>query len=69
MSISRCVSRCMRSLRWPIGLQTAPNGFFRAVGTESFVQKRQPSRAFDQQAVLHAALDLVMAWVEANGLT
>jgi Glycosyl transferases group 1 len=39
----------IRSLRWLVALQTAPNGVFRPVGSRSFGDRRQPPRAFDQQ--------------------
>jgi glycosyltransferase involved in cell wall biosynthesis len=43
------------SLRWLLAVQTAPNGFFRPVGTESFGIRRQCPHAFDQQPVEAAA--------------
>ncbi len=45
----------LRSLRWLMGLQTAPSGVFRPVGTDSFGQRRLRPRPFDQQAVEAAA--------------
>lgn len=45
----------LRTLRWLMAIQTAPNGDFRAVGTESFGSKRQTPCVFDQQAVEAAA--------------
>jgi hypothetical protein len=50
------VQAAFRSLRWLMAEQTAPNGDFRPVGTESFGQQRQRPRAFDQQAVEAAAM-------------
>jgi len=44
-----------QSLRWLMSLQTAPKGFFRPIGTESFGRVRQPPQAFDQQPVEAAA--------------
>lgn len=45
----------LRSLRWLVALQTASNGVFRPVGTDSFGVERQPPRPFDQQPVEAAA--------------
>lgn len=45
----------LRSLRWLMTLQTAPSGYFRPVGTESFGLDRQPPKRFDQQPVEAAA--------------
>ena len=39
----------LRSLRWLMALQTAPSGVFRPVGSQSFGDRRQQPRAFDQQ--------------------
>jgi hypothetical protein len=39
----------LKSLRWLMTLQTAPNGVFRPVGSQSFGDRRQQPRAFDQQ--------------------
>jgi glycosyltransferase involved in cell wall biosynthesis len=41
----------LRSLRWLMTRQTAPEGHFRPVGTAGFGEQRQPPRAFDQQPV------------------
>jgi hypothetical protein len=49
MRIPTYVEAGLRSLRWLMALQTAPAGFFRPVGSESFGDKRQQPRAFDQQ--------------------
>jgi glycosyltransferase involved in cell wall biosynthesis len=43
------------SLGWLLDVQTAPNGYFRPVGTESFGVRRQCPHAFDQQPVEAAA--------------
>ena len=43
------ISAGLRSLRWLMALQTAPSGVFRPVGSQSFGDRRQPPRAFDQQ--------------------
>ena len=53
---SRFVEAAFRSLRWLMAAQTAPNGDFRPVGTESFGQQRKRPRAFDQQPVEAAAM-------------
>jgi hypothetical protein len=45
----------LRSLRWLMELQTAPAGYFRPVGNESFGRIRQKPKAFDQQPVEAAA--------------
>ena len=39
----------LRTLRWLMTLQTAENGFFRPVGSQSFGDLRRQPRAFDQQ--------------------
>jgi glycosyltransferase involved in cell wall biosynthesis len=39
----------LRTLRWLMTLQTAENGFFRPVGSQSFGDLRRNPRAFDQQ--------------------
>ena len=39
----------LRSLRWLMALQTAHSGVFRPVGSQSFGDRRQQPRAFDQQ--------------------
>ncbi len=49
------VETAFKSLRWLMALQTAPNGVFRPVGTESFGIERSPPRSFDQQPVEAAA--------------
>jgi glycosyltransferase involved in cell wall biosynthesis len=43
------VAAGLRSLRWLMALQTAPSGVFRPVGSQSFGDRRQQPRAFDQQ--------------------
>ena len=45
----------LRSLRWLTGLQTSAAGQFRPVGSQSFGDKRQPPRQFDQQPLEAAA--------------
>jgi hypothetical protein len=45
----------LRSLRWLMHLQTAADGMFSPVGTESFGTCRQQPRKFDQQPVEAAA--------------
>ena len=43
------VAAGLRSLRWLMKLQTSPAGVFRPVGSQSFGEKREQPRAFDQQ--------------------
>lgn len=45
----------MRALHWIMALQTAENGFFRPVGSQSFGDLRKQPRAFDQQPLEAAA--------------
>jgi glycosyltransferase involved in cell wall biosynthesis len=58
----------LRSLRWLMSRQTAPEGHFRPVGTAGFGDQRQPPRAFDQQPVEATATiaACLTAW-RANG--
>ncbi len=44
-----CVTAGLRSLRWLMTLQTAPNGCFRPVGSQSFGAELRAPRPFDQQ--------------------
>ncbi len=46
----------LRSLRWLMTLQTTPAGLFRPVGTQSFGERRQTPRAFDQQPLEATAM-------------
>ncbi|WP_445376382.1 glycosyltransferase family 4 protein [Niveispirillum fermenti] len=46
----------LRSLRWLAEVQTAPSGFFRPVGSQSFGDLRVPPRLFDQQPLEAAAM-------------
>lgn len=48
---STYVNTGLRSLKWLTEMQTAPAGYFRPIGTESFGKKRQKPEAFDQQPV------------------
>ena len=58
----------LRSLRWLMSLQTAPSGYFRSVGTESFGKVRQLPDAFDQQPVeALAAISACIAAARADG--
>jgi glycosyltransferase involved in cell wall biosynthesis len=45
----------LRSLRWLMSIQTAPQGHFRPIGSQSFGNSRQTPEAFDQQPVEAAA--------------
>jgi glycosyltransferase involved in cell wall biosynthesis len=58
----------LRSLRWLMSRQTAPEGHFRPVGTAGFGEIRQQPRAFDQQPVEATAsiAACLTAW-RANG--
>jgi glycosyltransferase involved in cell wall biosynthesis len=58
----------LRSLRWLMTRQTAPEGHFRPVGTAGFGDKRQHPRAFDQQPLEATATiaACLTAW-RANG--
>lgn len=58
----------LRSLRWLMTRQTAPEGHFRPVGTAGFGERRQHPRAFDQQPVEATATiaACLTAW-RANG--
>ena len=49
MRVPAYVEAGLRSLRWLMARRTAPEGFFRPVGSDSFGDKRQQPRAFDQQ--------------------
>jgi hypothetical protein len=49
------VAAGLRSLRWLMSLQTAANGCFRPVGSQSFGEELSPPRAFDQQPLEAAA--------------
>jgi glycosyltransferase involved in cell wall biosynthesis len=45
----------LRTLRWLMNVQTAPAGFFRPVGSDTFGKHRTPPAAFDQQPLEAAA--------------
>jgi hypothetical protein len=45
----------LRTLRWLMSVQTAPAGFFRPVGSDTFGKHRAPPAAFDQQPLEAAA--------------
>ncbi len=45
----------LRSLRWLVGRQRAPDGHFRPVGSNGFMLNRSPPLAFDQQPLEAAA--------------
>ena len=58
----------LRSLRWLMTVQTAPEGYFRPIGTESFGNKRTPPQAFDQQPLEAAAtISACLAALRADG--
>ena len=57
----------LRSLRWLMSVQTAPSGYFRPVGNESFGHLRQAPRTFDQQPVeALAAISACLAAAQAD---
>jgi hypothetical protein len=41
----------LAALRWLVGVQTAPQGHFRAIGSNGFYRRGQPQARFDQQPV------------------
>ncbi len=45
----------LHTLRWLMNVQTAPAGFFRPVGSDTFGTHRVPPAAFDQQPLEAAA--------------
>jgi glycosyltransferase involved in cell wall biosynthesis len=49
MGVQHYIEAGLKSLRWLMALQTAPEGFFRPIGNESFGERRRQPRAFDQQ--------------------
>jgi glycosyltransferase involved in cell wall biosynthesis len=65
---SAYVEAGLRSLRWLMTVQTAPEGYFRPIGTESFGNKRTPPQAFDQQPLEAAAtISACLAALRADG--
>jgi hypothetical protein len=58
----------LRSLRWLVTQQTSPMGLFRPIGTEGFMDQRQPPRLFDQQPLeASATIDACLAAWRADG--
>jgi glycosyltransferase involved in cell wall biosynthesis len=58
----------LRSLRWLMELQTAPAGYFRPVGNESFGSIRQRPKAYDQQPLeASATISACLAASRADG--
>ena len=56
------------TLDWIVGQQTAPEGHFRAVGTDSFGREFSPPLPFDQQPLeAQATIDACEAAFEASG--
>ena len=55
MGIPSYVSAGMKTLRWLMAQQTAPEGHFRPIGTEGFGEVRKKPRQFDQQPLEAAA--------------
>jgi glycosyltransferase involved in cell wall biosynthesis len=62
------VAAGLRALRWLMTLQTTATGFFRPIGSESFGDKRQQPRPFDQQPLeAAAAISACLAAWRADG--
>jgi hypothetical protein len=62
------VAAGLRSLRWLMSLQTSVAGVFRPVGSESFGEKRQHPRSFDQQPLeATASISACLAAWRADG--
>ncbi|MDF7775168.1 glycosyltransferase family 4 protein [Sphingomonas sp. AOB5] len=58
----------LETLDWIVGLQTSPEGRFRAVGTESFGRAYQEPMQFDQQPLeAQATIDACVAALAATG--
>jgi glycosyltransferase involved in cell wall biosynthesis len=58
----------LRTLRWLMSLQTAPTGFFRPVGSQTFGATRSPPSSFDQQPLeATAAISACLAAWHADG--
>ncbi len=58
----------LRSLRWLMSIQSAPQGHFRPIGGKSFGNSRQMPEAFDQQPVeAAAAISACLAAFRAGG--
>ena len=58
----------IETLGWIVGMQTSPEGRFRAVGTESFGRPYEAPLAFDQQPLeAQATIDACAAAFEATG--
>ena len=64
----RQVEAGLRTLRWLMKMQTAPAGFFRPVGSDTFGKHRAPPAAFDQQPLeAAAAISACLAAWRADG--
>jgi len=62
------IARGLDTLDWIIGQQTAPDGHFRAVGTDSFGRAYAPPLPFDQQPLeAQATIDACEAALAATG--
>jgi glycosyltransferase involved in cell wall biosynthesis len=62
------IQRGLACLDWLIGLQTTPDGHFRAVGSDSFGRIYAPPLPFDQQPLeAWAAVDACLAAFDATG--
>jgi hypothetical protein len=71
MKVSPYVDAGLRSLRWLMQRQTAPTGFFRPVGTESFGDLRRLPKVFDQQPLEATATisACAAAWLADGDIT
>jgi hypothetical protein len=62
------VAAGLKALRWLMALQTAPDGCFRPIGSQSFGVKRLQPRPFDQQPLeATAAISACLAAARADG--
>ncbi|MGO9544162.1 MAG: glycosyltransferase family 4 protein [Rhodomicrobium sp.] len=58
----------LRSLAWLMTMQTAPSGYFRPIGSDSFGHKRKPPQPFDQQPLeATATISACLAAWRADG--
>ena len=65
---NRLIAAGLKTLNWLMVAQTAPTGFFRPVGSESFGDWRMAPKAFDQQPLeATAAISACMAAWRADG--
>ena len=68
MGATSMIEAGMSALRWLVEVQTAENGHFRPVGSESFGDLRVPPRPFDQQPLeATATVSACLAALRATG--